>query len=83
MPASATVPAAVSARATIANPYNAGEDHDVFAAWLGHVAAGRIGANPPCPPAVAAHRDAQAAQFAAFAADRRRITPRSAREMRA
>ena len=35
-----------------------------FREWLGHVEAGRIGNNPPTPPAVAAIRDANAALFA-------------------
>ena len=34
-----------------------------FREWLGHVEAGRIGNNPPTPPAVAAIRDANVALF--------------------
>ncbi|UVO51543.1 hypothetical protein M0208_13910 [Sphingomonas sp. SUN019] len=33
--------------------------------WLAHIAAGRIGANPPASAAVTANRDASAALFTA------------------
>lgn len=40
--------------------------------WLAHVQAGRIGGNPPPAPGVLAQREATAAQFAAYAKERRR-----------
>ncbi|BDI61500.1 hypothetical protein [Qipengyuania nanhaisediminis] len=35
-----------------------GDQHRHNASWLAHVEAGRIGGNPPCPPDVAARREA-------------------------
>ena len=40
--------------------------------WQAHVAAGRIGANPPAPPAVVANRLRTAALFRDLAQERRR-----------
>ena len=39
--------------------------------WLAHIAAGRLSHNPAPPPAVLARRLATAAQFAAYAKERR------------
>ena len=47
-------------------------DHPAVTEWQRHVDAGRIGGNPPCPPEVAALRDAAAGYFAAVAFERRR-----------
>lgn len=43
-----------------------------FRDWQAHVAAGRIGANPPPPPEVAANRERTAALFRDLARERRR-----------
>lgn len=40
-------------------------------AWLGHLAAGRLGNTPPTPPEVRARRLATEAQFAAYRRERR------------
>lgn len=45
---------------------------DAHHAWAAHVAAGRIGGNPPAPLEVAANRDRTAALFAELAQERRR-----------
>lgn len=53
------------------------DDHDphgVFANWIAHLDAGRIGHAAPVDPAIAARRDATAAQFALYARDARRLS---------
>ena len=43
-----------------------GDDRDPVRRWQAHLDAGRLGANPPTPPAVAANRAATDALFRTF-----------------
>ena len=52
-------------------PRGLDDPHPAVADWLAHLAAGRIGNNPPATPHVRAHTLATAAQFAAYAKERR------------
>ena len=52
-------------------PTDPADPRDTVRDWLGHLAAGRIGSNPPPPLDVLAQRLATAAQFARLKQERR------------
>jgi hypothetical protein len=52
-------------------PQDREDPRTAVAEWLGHIAAGRIGGNPPPPPHILARRLATEAQFAAYRRERR------------